>query len=102
MDELKFKIGTGLSSTEYIIKQTFRALLLYEEITNKVYEEDNKLGTQFTMLYCMLKASNKETFKYTYDEFINLLDDNQDSVNKFFEYLQRLSTPNKKKAVKQY
>jgi methionyl-tRNA synthetase len=44
-----------------------------------------------------LKAANKEAFKFNYDEFIDTLDENQDSVQKFFDYITELS--DKKKVV---
>jgi hypothetical protein len=96
MEDIKFKIG----EQEFLIKQTFRSLLLFEEMTGVKYEKDNKIGTQLKMLYCILKAANKETFKYDYDEFIDTLDDNQDSVQKFFEYLNSIANPDKKKVKK--
>jgi hypothetical protein len=98
MEDIKFKIGTE----EYLIKQTFRSLMLFEEMTGIQYENDNKMGTQFKMLYCILKAANRDTFKYSWDEFLDLLDNNQESVQTFFDYIQKLSGKStKKKVVKQ-
>jgi hypothetical protein len=99
MDEIKFKIG----EQEFLIKQTFRALMMYEEMTGKSYEADDKMNTQFKMLYCILKAANRETFKYNYDEFIDTLDENQKSIEDFFKYLTDINTPkpDKKKVTKQ-
>jgi cobyrinic acid a,c-diamide synthase len=66
-------------------------------MTGEKYKSDTKLTPQFKMLYCMLKAANKEAFKFNYDEFIDTLDENQDSVQKFFDYITELS--DKKKVV---
>jgi hypothetical protein len=90
MEEVKFKIGTE----EFIIKQSFRAWLLFEEMTGRVYEKDEKLGTQLKMFFCMLKAGNQEKFRYTFDEFIDLLDKYPGAMNIFYEYLKKLAEPN--------
>jgi hypothetical protein len=95
MEEVKFKIG----SEQFVIKQTFRALLLFEEMNDREYN-DTKLNDQFKMLFCLLKAANKETFKYSFDDFLTILDDNQDSVQKFFEYLNSLAANNKPQVTK--
>ena len=41
----------------------------------------------------MLRAANKVIFNYNYDQFIDLLDDNQDSVEEFIKYLKSLALP---------
>ena len=107
MEDINFKIKRSIPNSTggtiniidtYSVKQTFRALMLFEEMTDTQYENDGKMNTQFKMLYCILKAANRQIFKYTYDEFIDLLDDNQDSVQEFFNYINSLIKPDKKKA----
>ena len=102
MKEIKIKIN----NQEFIIKQTFRALMLFEEISgrnsNEIKENINDLMLLF---YCILKGANKLTFQYSFDEFIDLLDDNQESIEVFNEYLQELQKEvpkqsNKKKVKK--
>jgi hypothetical protein len=98
MEDIKFKIGTE----EFLIKETFRALLLFEEMTGIKYKNDDKLGTQLKMMYCILKAVNRTTFKYSWDEFIDLLDRNQEAVENFIDYLKSIANPDDpdKKKVK--
>jgi len=96
MNELKFTLG----KTEYQIKQSFRALMYFEEMQGKQYTESQKISDQLAMMYCILKAANKETFKYSFDEFIDLIDDNQDQVEKFFNSLVKPEQQSKKKVKK--
>ena len=102
MKELIFKLketiytgttGTTTISTDFILKQSFRALLLYEELFGIQYIDDGKMNSRYKLLYCMLRAANKVIFNYNYDQFIDLLDDNQDSVEEFIKYLKSLALP---------
>jgi hypothetical protein len=96
MEQIKIKID----NKEFIIKQTFRSLMLFEEITKKPATQVNDSLTDIiTLFYCVLKGANKTTFNYTQDEFIDLLDTHQDSINVFTDYLQSQApeqTPKKK------
>jgi hypothetical protein len=98
MNEIKIKFN----EQEFLIKQTFRSLMLFEEMTsrsaNEMKETTNDL---LTLFYCILKACNKETFIYSFDEFIDLLDNNQKSLANFSDYLQSEAKDlPKKKALK--
>lgn len=100
MNTVKITFG----NQEFSIKQTFRALMLFEEMTKKSAERiEENLNDVLTLFYCILKAGNRETFNYSFDEFIDVLDNNQDSLQIFTNYLQeqaaQVNQP-KKKVVK--
>lgn len=81
---IKIKLG----EKEYVVKKSMRALLLFEELTGKPMSKiDDSLNNTITLFYCILKVANKD-FNYTFDEFIDLIDENIDSINVFTEYLQ--------------
>jgi hypothetical protein len=102
---MKNDIKIKILGTEYIIKQTFRALMYFEEMTGKKsFSADDSVRDITTLFYCFLKACNREIFKYTYDEFIDVMDDNQNIFEEFSDYLINLNpkpgsniTPPKKK-----
>jgi len=65
---------------KYILKPSFRGLLLMEkEFKNEVGE--GSLNDMLIMIYCYLKAANRESFKLTFDEFIDCLEED----NKIFD-----------------
>lgn len=77
-----------INEQEYIVKQSFRSLMEFEKITKKPAGEINvTINDMVTLLYCVLKSCNKETFKYTLDEFIDVLDDNGEAITDFSNYL---------------
>ena len=96
MEEVKIKI----KDVEYTLKESTRSLLKFEELTKKSVGELNTTFTDnVTLLYCMLFGSNRNTFKYTYDEFIDVLDEG-DTLEMFNEFLTSQKKENKKKVMK--
>jgi len=96
-----------IDGVEYILKQSFRSLMQFETMTGKFATEVNQSINDLTkLLYCMLSANNKDIFNYTYDEFITLLDTNENIMTDFSTYLvqqakaAQTTEPNKKKVIK--
>jgi len=83
------KTKITIAGTEFTIKQSFRALMLFEEMTSKTI---NQMGESVSdilkLFYCILKGNNVETFNWTFDEFLNVIDDEPNSVKVFTDYLQ--------------
>jgi hypothetical protein len=76
------------NGTELVLKQSFKSLMMFETMTGKYATQVNESISDLTkLLYCMLSANNKETFKYSYDEFIDLLDNNLNVMEDFSAYL---------------
>lgn len=69
----------------YKVRYTFRALMLFEQITSKMFSIDN-LTDQITFFFCLLLANNPDD-KLTYEEFIDALDDDSTILNQFQKFL---------------
>lgn len=102
MKDLVIKIG----GVELTVKQSFRSLMQFEEMTGRsVYQMNESLNDIMKLFYCMLSANNRTTFTYTFDEFINLIDDNPESIEAFTKYIkgetkEEAKAPVKKKVIK--
>jgi hypothetical protein len=96
MEQIKIKLG----DTEYILKRTYKSLILFETQTGKPLSDFKEGVTDnIIMFYCMLKAINKN-FEYSFDDFLTLIDDHEDqllSFNKYMEGLARNVVVKKKK-----
>ena len=83
------KIIITIAGVEYTIKQSFRALMLFEELTGKSVSLMNETMADITKLfYCIVKGNNREKFNYTFDEFIDLLDAETEVFTVFTDFLQ--------------
>jgi len=60
---------------EIELRQSMRALLAYENISNKNFEPKN-LTDILTYMYCIVLTSSKD-YSITFDEFIDYIDENQ-------------------------
>jgi len=87
-NQIKIKI----LDKEFVIKQSFRALALFEKATGRnSFEAKDTISDITLLLHCFLKASNLKTFEYTYDEFLDVLDDHPEIFQDFAEYLKGLN-----------
>lgn len=100
LDEIKISI----KEKDYIVKKSFRSLMLFEELSGRGIDDMKESLTDLMLLfYCILKANNKETFIYTLDEFIDVLDEetSEKPLDKFNDYLIKQAEPIKgKKKIK--
>lgn len=99
---MKEEITIRINNVDYKLKQSFRALMLVEKhIGKSVFAMDESLNNTVILFYYILQANNKNTFKFTLDEFIDLLDETPEAIEVFTEYLQAQQQPeDKKKAAK--
>ncbi len=95
MDAITIKIR----QKDYSIKQSFRSYLLFEEMTNKQISEIETLKDILTLLYCTLKGCNKD-FNFSFDEYIDLIDEDSTILAKFNDYNSVLSNPTPEKKTK--
>lgn len=70
--EMFFIHSMTIKEKEYQIKQTIRALFLWEQITGKSFEIKTTLDN-YLYFYCLLLANNPDFMGW--DEFINTLDE---------------------------
>jgi hypothetical protein len=98
-NQIKIKIA----GKEYILKQSFRGLMTFEEMTNKPVEAVETMKDILTLFYCLLKACNKETFTYSLDSFIDELDDSGAGIETFTNFMKGANqgTNEKKKTGRQ-
>ena len=87
-------IKIKVKGKDYNIKaNSYRAMFLYEDMSNKKINEISTFKDQIMFLYCSFLASN-EDFKYSFDEFINILEEDQNIFDEFIKMGEEL---NKKK-----
>ena len=93
-----------INGVNFKVKQSFRALMKFEEMTGRsVYKINESINDVMTLLFCILSANNRETFKFSFDEFIDLIDNNPTVIDDFNAYLLTVAadvteeTPSKKK-----
>lgn len=74
-----------INNKEYRLKYTFRALMLFEQITNKMFNIES-LSDELVFFYCILLASNPDD-TMTFDEFMDSVDDNPTLLAQFQQFL---------------
>ena len=85
------QITINLDGKDFILRQSFRALTEFEHLTGKnAYEVNASISDSLNIFYCMLKACNRNSFNYSYDEFIDLLDESPTQLATFNEFLMSL------------
>lgn len=78
-----------INNQQYKIKQTIRALFLFEEITGRNFEIKSTIDN-YIYFYCILLSNNSDFM--TWDEFIDYLDENPQIL---IEITNALSQQNK-------
>lgn len=79
---MEIKIG----DKTYKVKQTIRALFLFEEITGKPFEIKTTMDN-YLYFYCLLLANNPDFMDW--DNFIDLLDDDASIITQLTEILNK-------------
>ena len=82
--------GTG-----YELKYSFRALMIFENITNKAFQPKS-LSDIITLFYSVLLSSSRQSIDY--NEFLDWLDENPEQLNNFSEFLIDVIAANNMKA----
>lgn len=83
----------NINNTEIKLKNTFRALIFFEEITGKSFT-GNGIKEILIYFYSVILANNSE-FDMTFENFIDYLDDNKEKLNEFIEWLSNINERNK-------
>lgn len=74
-----------IKNNEFELKYSFRALMMYENITEKTIEL-NTLTDILTFFYCVICSSNRDA-ALSFDDFIDWVDTNPTVVVDFREWL---------------
>lgn len=72
------------------LKYSFRAMMIYENITNKSFNPKG-ISDVVVFFYSVVLASTKDT-SYSFDSFIDWLDDNPGAINDFSMWLTEVFT----------
>ena len=80
------KITIKIKDKEIELKQTLRALIMYENITDKAFEPKT-FQDILTFLYCIVLTSSKDYSLITFDEFIDFIDENHQVLEDMIKWL---------------
>jgi hypothetical protein len=87
MESIKIKIG----EFEFQIKQSFRALMIFEKLTGKsVSQSNDSINDIMMMFYSIIKGCNKN-FDFDFEFFVDLVDENPKSIEVFTKYLNDIA-----------
>lgn len=75
-----------INQTEYQLKYTIRTFFVFETLTERSFDA-NKLQDNYILFYACLLANNQDTFKLTFDEFVNVCDEDVTLFQQFTEFL---------------
>lgn len=78
-----------IQDKEIELKKTFRSYVIYESITDKIFNPKT-MSDIITYFYSVVLASDKD-INLTFDEFIDWLDENEDALNDFEQWLTEIS-----------
>lgn len=76
LTEKKIKIG----DKEYSLKKSNRAMIEFEKLSGKSITQLSSIEDGFYFFYCCFKAGGNN---YTFEEFMNLIDDYGGILNEF-------------------
>lgn len=85
-----------IAGKDYLVKKTYRSMLLFEEQTKRPISEMQKsLGDLLLFFYCIVKSNN--TVNFDYNQFVDILDKENDdnaenekfilAIDKFNQFL---------------
>lgn len=77
-----------INNIEYKLKYTLRSLFVYEKITDNQFT-GKSLIDYYILFYSTLIANNSDIFKYTFDEFIEMCDADNNLFVQFTEFLNK-------------
>lgn len=83
-----------IAGKEYPFKLSVRAMIEYENMTSQSVSSLNTIEDIVRMFYCGLKAAGTDV---TYDEFLNMVDDDPFIITDFISELTEEGTTDKKK-----
>lgn len=90
------EISIKIREKEYQIKQSFRTYMLFEELSGKQIGEIETMKDNIMLIYCTFKGCNKN-FEFSFDEFIDILDENPEIFSEFGKLNETKPTTEKKR-----
>ena len=77
----------NIKDKEIELKYSIRALLMYENMTDKTFSTSTLLTDMVVFMYCVVISSSKD-YSLSFDEFIDYLDENPNANQEFAEWLK--------------
>lgn len=71
------------------LKKSFRSYVIYESITDKIFNPKT-MSDIITYFYSVVLSSDKD-INLTFDEFIDWLDENENALNDFEQWLTKIN-----------
>lgn len=81
-----------INEKTYEVKYGFRALLIYENITNESFQP-NGLNSMLILFYSCIMAGNKDA-TIDFESFVDALDEQPEKVSEFGDYILAMMTKN--------
>lgn len=83
----------NINGKNYILKNTIRSLFIFEKIAGKQFD-GKKLLDYYILFYSTLLANNPDNFSLTFDEFIEINDQDINLFNQFVEFITKSNQVN--------
>lgn len=78
-----------IEGKEFKVKSTVRTMIYFEKNMKKQNVTDvNSFEGNVVLMYSTLQANNRDEFKYSYDEFLDILDENPDVIEQVMNGVQ--------------
>lgn len=77
----------NIKDKEIELKYSIRALLMYENMTEKTFSTSTLLTDMIVFMYCIVISSSKD-YSLSFDDFIDYLDENPNAIQEFAEWLK--------------
>ncbi|MDL2243908.1 hypothetical protein LJC54_00160 [Parabacteroides sp. OttesenSCG-928-J18] len=75
-----------INNQEFRLKKTIRTYFIFENLTGRQFD-NSKVMDVYLLFYSMLLANNPEEFNLTFDDFINICDEDETIFQQFNEYI---------------
>ena len=82
-----------IKDKEITLKQSFRALIAYEQITNETFNPST-ITDMILYFYCVIISSKEFDEPMTFEEFMDYLDEHQELLTDFTTWLTESSKQN--------
>ena len=79
----------NIKDKEIELKKTFRSYVIYESITDKIFNPKT-MSDIITYFYSVVLASDRN-LELTFDQFIDWLDENENALNDFEKWLTEIN-----------
>lgn len=76
------------------LKYSLRSMMMYENVTNSTFAPSS-ITDIITLFYCVVITSMKD-YSYSFDAFLDWLDENTDKLEDFSQWIQDINTNTEK------